>query len=185
MTAPPQSGDRARTDAFRHDPRAARGLVAIVMLLLLLALAGVLVGPGYDPASSDPLWAALVIGCLAVPLAGLLWAMRRRPVLLRVGPDGIDLPVGFARPLAWADIHRIRQLPETRRLIGTHRWLIVDPLPGVLPRYRLPGPRRLERWLMPRWGIRIPLHTLDAAPEDIVASIERYRPVLSAGRGSA
>lgn len=172
--------DRGRTDAFRYDPRAARWAVGLLALLAALTLAAVLFGDGFGADRADRLWAALAITFLALLIGGLSWAMRRRPVLLRVGPDGIDLPIGFARPLAWADVHRVRRLPETRGLAGRQRWLVIDPVPGVLPRYRLPGPRRLERWLMPRWGIRVPLHTLDAAPEDIVASIERYRPVLPA-----
>ena len=54
----------------------------------------------------------------------------------------------------------------------------VDPSPGVLAPLKLPAPRRLELWFQKQHGVRIPLHALDSDPEDVVRSIERYRPVM-------
>lgn len=101
-------------------------------------------------------------------------------MLLRVGPAGLDLPVAFSRPLPWAAIHRIRRLPRRRRFLEDRDWLVVDTAPGVMPAYRLAGPRRLELWHLRHGGLRLPVHALDAAPDTVVASIERYRPVARA-----
>lgn len=170
--------ERNRTHVFRPNARAARWAIAMLALLFLLILASVLFGSGFDPSSNDPLWAGLAGAFLVGLMAALAWLMRTRPVLLRIGMEGIDMPVGFSRPLAWNDIHRIRRLPARQSWPIRREWLVVDPAPGVLPDWRLAGPRRLELWLMPRWGIRIPLHALDAPPDDVIASIERFRPVI-------
>ena len=173
----PHAAARLRTDVYRQDSRTVLGVIGSCSALLALTLAGVLFGPGFDPASRDPVWAMLVWLILGALIGGCVWLLRRKPAVLRVGPAGLDLPIAFSRPLPWADIHRIRRLPPQRRLSGPAHWLVVDPAPGILPGYRLPTWRPLELWFQRRHGVRIPLHALDAAPEAVVASIERYRPV--------
>ena len=54
---------------------------------------------------------------------------------------------------------------------------MVQPRPGVIPKYRLQSFNRLEAWHLKKMGIRIPLHALEADPDEIVASVERFLPV--------
>lgn len=172
--------DTRRTEAFRQGAAAPRMVLMLSSALLALTLLAALAGPGFDSRSADPLW--LGLACLfLLGLAGAaVWLLRRRPVVLRVGPAGLDLPFAFRRPLPWAGIHRIRREAPPRRGWGGADWLVVDPSPGVLPDYRLASFRRLELWYLRHGGIRIPLHGLDADPAAVVASIERFRPVTRA-----
>lgn len=174
------TAERTRVDEFRYNGRTAVVLIAMLAALLLLLVLAALLGPGFDPESRDPLYAALGAAFLLGLIAIIAWAGWRRPVLLRVGPAGLDLPIGFRRPLPWSRIHRIRRFQQRRTLHRRMEWLRVDPSPGAMPDYRLPSPERLERWHLRRSGIRIPLSELDATPDEVVASIERYRPVSPA-----
>jgi hypothetical protein len=112
-------------------------------------------------------------------MAGLFWVTHRRPVLLRVGPDGLDLPAAFARPLAWAEIWRLRRTRRKQFLQPEFVMLRADLAPGIHPTYK----RRLwtwpsvDAWIAAKWGLRVPLHNLDAAEEVILASVERFKPV--------
>lgn len=175
----PESFARARgqTDAFRHGSRQLILLIAGLALLLALVVAGVLIGPGFEPGSKDPLWASLAGLFLAALIGVFGWVLRRRPVAVTIGPEGIDVPLAFARPFPWARMHRIRRCGSGDRLHGRRDWLIVDPAPGALPDFRWPTWRWAEMQAH-RWQkIRIPLHALDADPEEVVASVERFRPV--------
>ncbi len=118
--------------------------------------------------------AVLILGSLTALFVVLA---RRSPVQLRIGPEGLDMTIGFAAPLAWRDIHRIRYLGEKSYLTGKQAWLVADPAPGVVPKYRFKGPHKAEAWLLRRMGIRIPLHMLEAEPETVISSIERFKPV--------
>lgn len=145
--------------------------------LLLGALIGVVFGA--DLSSSWGIFTAVfVIVTLAGTLAFFMILARRAPVQMRVGPDGLEMSIGFAAPLAWRDIHRIRYLGETRQMTGKQAWLIADPSPGVLPAYRFMGPKMAEAWLLRNMGIRIPLHMLEAEPETVIRSIERFKPIM-------
>ncbi|NNK79088.1 MAG: hypothetical protein HKP40_10290 [Litoreibacter sp.] len=66
-------------------------------------------------------------------------------------------------------------------IYGPRDWLIIDPSPGVLPPLRLPLWRNLELRWQKLYGVRIPLHGLDAESEAIVRSVERFRPVTEDG----
>ena len=145
--------------------------------LLVAALIGITYGADLSR------WWELTMAVVAISSLGLMVALfiylyRRPPVQLRVGPDGLQLPIGFTAPLAWRDIHRIRYLGERKFLLEKQAWLIADPAPGVLPKYRLSGPKKIESWLMRKIGIRIPLHMLAAEPETVIQSIERFQPVI-------
>ena len=176
------SRERERTDAFHQGERQLVALIGLSGALIALVILAVLVGPGFDPGSNDPLWASLAVLFLAGLIGALVWALRQRPVVLRVGPAGLDLPIAFTRPLPWAEIHRIRR-SRSRWLWERRDWLIVDPLPGVLPDLRLAIWRPLELAFQRRHGIRIPLHGLGAEPDAVVASIERFRPVREEAPG--
>lgn len=171
-----------RTDHFRHGRRHLLVIVGLGGALLVLLAVAVVLGPPVPAGFLKRLalgGAAAVLGALVL---ACIWFARRPPVALVIGPDGLCLPFGWRRPLAWSDIHRIRRLRQRRGLFAVTEWLVVDPSPGVLPAYRLAGPRRIERWLTRRYGIRIPLSALDADPESVIASIERFRPVTRQSR---
>ncbi len=175
-----QAGHDARTDSYRYNWRSARLLAFALGGLFVLTAFAAVVGPGFDPKSRDLLFAVLALLFLGSLLGVMVYLMLRPPVMLRIGPDGLYLPVGFRRPMPWNQIHRIRRMPERKYLLQRFDLLVVDPSPGVLPDYRFAGPRRMEKWWLRRVGIRIPLHDLDAKAEVVIASIERFRPVWPA-----
>ncbi|MEK6216603.1 MAG: hypothetical protein N2B03_05220 [Boseongicola sp.] len=144
--------------------------------LLVVALVGVTFGA--DLSSSWGIFIAVfAIAMLCGILALFIFLGRRAPVQMRVGPEGLDMSLGFKVPLAWRDIHRIRYLGETSFMTGKQAWLVADPSPGVVPTYRFMGPKKAEAWLLRRIGIRIPLHMLEAEPETVIRSIERFKPI--------
>ena len=115
----------------------------------------------------------VLIGCLVL----FFYLATKAPVLLRIGPDGLEMSGGWTAPLAWQDIHRIRFLGETKQLTGKQVWLVVDPAPGVIPAYRFMGPKKAERWLLRKIGVRIPLHMLETDADAVLRSIERFKPI--------
>lgn len=179
METGPDPGER-RTDRFRQNRRTLWQIAVLSLVFLGLTVAAVLIGPTFGKGRFDWLgaFAAFVVfGGLLVLSA---WMLSRPPVVLTIGPEGIHMPVGWRSPLAWSDIHRIRHLGSSGGIRGRRIWLAVDPAPGVIPDHRLPGPKRLERWYARRAGIRLPLHGLDAPPEAVIASLERFKPVQRA-----
>lgn len=164
---------------FRHRSGPLITVVCLMSGLLLVLVLTALIGPGFDRGSNDPVW-ALVLGLLLLaPIAAFVWLLRSRPAVMIVGRSGIDLPLTFRRPLHWDEMHRIRRVRRSVLLYGRQEWLIIDPSPGVLAPLRLPTRRKLDLWFQKKRGVRIPLHGLDASPEEIVTAIERYRPVLA------
>ena len=169
--------DPERLDCFYQS----RGLILMVIVLLsallVLVAVAVLVGPGFSHDTGQYVLAALASAVLLGVIGAFVWMYRKRPVALKVGPEGLDLPLVFKHPLAWSDIHRIRREVSSVSLHGKRDWLIVDPSPGVLSPLRLP----VWRWLELKWqkyhGVRIPLHGLEEDADTIVASVERFRPV--------
>lgn len=144
--------------------------------LLIAALIGVIFGAEFN-SGWGVLAAVFAILMLSASLALFIYLGRRAPIQLRIGPDGLDMPGGFTEPLAWHNIHRIRYLGESKHLTGNRAWLVADPAPGVVPAYRFMGPVKAERWLLSKLGIRIPLHMLEAEPETVIRSIERFKPI--------
>ena len=167
----------SRTDVFYHRRSKMMGLAGLLGLLLGLVILAAVIGPEFGKSRYDWLKATLAIVCLASIMAIPLWVLWKRPAALTIGPDGIYLPVAFKRPLPWAEIHRIKRTRATAGLYGYRDWLIVDPSPGVLAPLRLPVWRALELRLQKHHGVRIPLHGLSVIGDDVVASVERYRPV--------
>lgn len=174
---PASPEDLLRTDSFYQKTSLLLTVIGLLGALLLLVILAALFGPGFDPASNDRLFAALVVIGLVLPLLGFGWLLWKRPKVLVVSPDGLHIPFAFKHPLGWHDIHRIRRSRTGRSLQGRRDWLIVEPSPGVLPQLRLPTSRKLDLWFQKHHGIRIPLHGIEGHPGDIVASIARFRPV--------
>lgn len=120
----------------------------------------------------------VLIGCLGL----FLYLATKAPVLLRIGPDGLEMSGGWTAPLAWKNILRIRFLGETKQLTGKQVWLVADPAPGVIPAYRFKGPKKAERWLLRKIGVRIPLHMLETDADAVLRSIERFKPIQRASQ---
>lgn len=177
MTQMDSSDTRDRIDRFYQRTTLLLQVIALLSALLILVFVGLAVGPGIDPESWQIVWLPLACLTLAAIIAAFGWMLLRRPAVLRIGKQGIDLPITFKRPLPWSDIHRIRLLRAKAGLYGTRDWIIIDPSPGILAPLRLPVWRRFELKFQKYHGVRIPLHGLDAATDDVVASIERFRPV--------
>lgn len=172
--------DPTLTHAFRLDRRGPALVAALSAALVFLALAAARFGPGFGNSSFDPLWLGLC--CLVLGTVGAValccWAWP--PVVLLVGPDGLEMPITWRGPVPWRDIHRILIVTD-RRLLSRNSTLRIDLSPGLLPPFRLPGFDRLELWYLRRTGLRMPIHKLDASPEHVLASVERFRPVMRRG----
>ena len=164
-------------DTYYHSKKNLVWIIVLLAALLGALVFAVLFGSGFDPDSNDPYWALLVGSLLLAIVAAVGWVLWRNPRALVISERGIDIPLTFKRPLRWAEIHRIRRVQRRSGLYGRRDWLIVEPSPGVLAPLRLPTWRRLELWLQKQHGVRIPLHGLEADPEKIVRSVERFRPV--------
>lgn len=174
---------RSVEDRFRLAPRQPLLIAAASGALGALALAAL--AATWD--ETAPMQ-RLLLGCAIILVAGLAvaagWAAWRRPALLRVGPDGLFLPLPWRRPLPWDRIAAIRRERTPRRLFTEQDWLRISPAPDALPAYRWLTWRRLELWHMRRFGARLPISAFDAAPEEIIASIERFHPVDPAPPGA-
>lgn len=169
--------DTNRVDRYCQRPALLLQVIVLLGGLLLLVCVALLFGPGLDPDSWQIVWVPVVALSLSAVELAFVWMFWKRPTVLCIDRHGIYLPIGFRAPLAWTDIHRIRLLRSKAGLYGTREWIVIDPSPGVLPPLRLPVWRRFELKFQKYHGVRIPLHGLDAAPEDVIASIERFRPV--------
>lgn len=165
--------------AFRHRSSVLLTIVCLLSGLLALFVFSAVFGPSFDSDSHDLILAYLLGGLLLTVLAPFVWLLWQKPVVLIVSNAGIHLPFAFKRPLRWDEIHRIRLLPHGKSLFGRRDWMIIDPSPGVLAPIRLKTWRRLDLWFQKHHGVRIPLHGLNANPDEVVRAIEVYRPVVS------
>ena len=150
----------------------------LVLFVLVLFVFAAVFGPGFDRDSQDLAWAVFIRGCLLVILIPFVWLLWRKPAVLIVGDARIHLPIAFKRPLRWNEIHRVRLLQPGQSFYGRRDWVIVDPSPGILAPIRLKSWRTLDLWFQKNHGVRIPLHGLDADPEEVVQAIKVYRPVM-------
>ncbi len=166
------------THIFHHRRRNLIWVICLLTAIFGIFLFAVLVGSGYDPDSNHSYWALVISLSLAAVIGLFVWVLLRNPRALVIDEDGINIPLAFKQPLRWEDIHRIRRVQTRVGLYGRRDWLIIDPSPGILAPLRLPVWRRLELWFQSRHGVRIPLHGLEGAPDEIVRSIQRFRPVV-------
>ena len=162
---------------YHHSKKNLVWIIVLLTALLGMFAFAALFGEGFDHDSSDPFWAMVVGFSLFACIAGFGWVLWRNPRALVLSDVGIDIPLAFKRPLRWDEIHRIRRVRMRGALFGRRDWLIVEPLPGVLAPLRLPTSRRLEFWLQKQQGVRIPIHGLEGDADEIVRSVERFRPV--------
>ncbi len=167
-----------RVETYRHRTSTLYIIIASLLIILALLVLSAVYGQGFDKNSSDLIW-VLVIG-LSLSFLVLVFALVliRRPDALVISDAGIYIPIAFSGPLEWEKIHRIRRLQTSGLIYGKRDWLIIDPSPGVLAPLRLPTWRKLELKLQKWHGVRIPLHGLQANPDDVVRSVEHYRPVI-------
>lgn len=180
MTDHRGGGDRARTDAFRFAPGYA-GILAAISIggLGFGAIAAAAFDLGGAQAKGQAVWLAAGGLFLVLTMAAFVWLIRRRPVLLTVGPEGLNLPAALARPVAWREIWRLRRTRRKVFLRPEFILLRVELARGVRPRYK----RRpwtwpaVDAWIARKFGLRVPLHNLDAAEAVILASVERFKPV--------
>lgn len=172
-------GDRARTDRFRYAPGSAiwaffaiGGIGALAILVVVFDFA--------DARSrGEAIWVVPAGMFLILVMAGLFLLTRRAPVLLKIGPDGLDLPAALASPIAWRDIWRICHSRRKLVLQPAFIMLKVEFSQGVRPVYK---PRlwtwpTVDSWIAVKWGLRVPIHNLDADAKAVIASVERFKPV--------
>lgn len=168
--------EHTEVDRFRYDAHAAG--VALALISILLALTAIAIFSSQNQSTRDLIAGFGSIIFLAALLGVFFYAAKQRPVTLKIGPEGIDLPFAFRKPLAWHDIDRIVHKPAIG-LWQKREWLRIYPVPGVLPEYRLKSPRTLELWHLRRSGVAVPLHGIDGPSERIMASIRRFHPIQS------
>ena len=176
---PRGGGDRSRRDAFRYAPRGAVFALIAILGVGLTAIAFVAYDIGGARGRPEAGW--VMLGGLVIILftLGLAWIAMRRPVLLVVGPDGIDLPVALAESVPWEAIRRIRFRRWRVSLLSSLRMLKVELADGMRLSYkrRLWTMPRVDGWIARRYGLTGPLQNLDADEEVVIASVERFRPV--------
>lgn len=168
-----------RVDAFRL------GRWVPLMLGLLLAAIGVAslailtLDAGGARGSDDDLWFALAAYAVLAFALVAFWLAWRRPVMLRVGPEGLHVPLGYARPFRWDEIRGLAHRQRRAGVIQKVNVLEIDLVPGTeIPvRWRIPVLAAIDRWGAKNLGIRAPLQQLSASEDTIIASIERFHPV--------
>ena len=171
-------GDPKRTDTFRVMgglPSVAIG--AMIVLTGIFVIAMLLL---QRPVPDDALW--IVPLCILAAVVGVVVMRRSRstPVRLQVGPEGIS-GRSLGGLLAWKDVERLvaHRPPFVRAPTGLKVFLRDGAAP---PDASGIGPLRLLDGLYARMaGRRVDLTFLDATPEVVIASVERFVPVIAHG----
>lgn len=152
-----RSGSSGGTDKFRYSRGAARRRAAVPMIILYSALLWILFGE----APEAHLWLDDLFVVLAAAVAVVAIVLSRHPIVrLSVGENGLAVPFGNIRHVAWRQVEDLRIVTRQPLLWFRRSWLLVT-LKG-----RRAGPHLI-----------VPLHVLKASPEDVRASIERFMPV--------
>jgi hypothetical protein len=172
-------GDRSRTDAFRFAPGNGVYAFAAIGALGLFAIGAAVFDLGDAQAKGVSVFLVPAGLLLVIVMLVLFWLTHRRPVLLTIGPDGLDMPAALAHPVAWRDIWRMRRTHWRHRFRQDMIVLKIELPRGVNVVYkrRLWTMPRLDSWIARNYGLSIPIHNLDAGEALILASIERFRPV--------
>ena len=172
-------GPVERVDAFRVRVRGNALAAIAVAALSVFALAAAAFDLGQARQTGDAYWLAPA-GLLLMPVAaGLGWFTVKKPVVLTIGPDGLYQPIACTAPLPWRDVWRMRCIQSKTMLRGRSAVLEIDLSPGAMIPYKrwARSVPVIDRWLVRKFGLRVPLHHLDAEAGTVLASIERFRPV--------
>ncbi len=175
MTAGRHEQSRA-TDVFTYGGQGAILIASLSAALLLLLIAAATTSPGFQGSFADVAGLTIGVAFLSVLCALPLWLRAKAPTILRIGPEGLQLALTWSAPLPWGQVRRIvtdrRGGPLTSRLV-----LRLDLVDGVLPPFRFAVWRRLELWHIRRFGLVIPISSLDRDPKTVIASIRRFAEV--------
>jgi hypothetical protein len=178
------AGPPGRVDAFRVRARGIWLVAASLVGLGLFAIAAAIFDLGQARQTGDAYWLAPSGVFLLAVAAGLGWFRYKRPVVMTVGPDGLFMPLTWAGPLAWRDVWRMRCVRQRSLLRQPSATLEVDLSPGAEVPYKrwaqtIPG---IERWFIRKFGLRVPLQSLDAEVDTVLASIKRFKPVSAVAK---
>jgi len=168
-----------RLDAFRLARRHPLIGATLLAALGIVSLAIVDDEIGGIRGTGKAFWVAVAAYfLLATALVGF-WLAWRRPVLLRIGPDGLELSPVFLRPFPWSDIRGLRYRVVRVGLFHRFRLLEVElECDAEIPvRWRIRWMAKLDRWYARKAGMRMALWVLEASAEEIIASAERFHPV--------
>jgi hypothetical protein len=172
-------GPIGRVDAFRVQVPGTWLAVIAIAALGGFALIAAAFDPGQPRQTGDVFWLVPSGIILLATAAGLGWFALRRPVVLTVGPEGLHMPVAWAAPLAWRNIWRMRCVRRRVRFWSRTATLEVDLPPEAMVPYKrwARSVPVVDRWMVRKFGLRVPLQHLDADVGTVLASVERYRPV--------
>lgn len=176
---PARVTDSAQRDDFRLSRR--RPLLAGVLLLVIATVSHATVQHdlGDIHATGEAFWLAAVGYLIFAMAIGALWLAWRRPALVRVGPEGLHLTPGYARPFSWSDIRDLRYQGVRIGLANVKSVLEFE----LAPEAEIPGRWKnrwmaaVDRWYARKFTLRAPLWLLAEPEEDILASVERFHPV--------
>ena len=173
------AGPTGRVDAFRVRVRGSWLAAISVAALGVFALIAAVFDLGQARQTGDAYWLAPSGVILVLTAGGLGWFAAKSPVVLTVGPEGLYNPLAFTAPLGWNDIWRMHCFKSGGRLLGRRAMLVVDLVPGEMVPYKrwARSVPVLDRWLIRKFGLRVPLQHLDADLETVLSSLERFRPV--------
>jgi hypothetical protein len=173
------AGPAARVDAFRARVRGG-WLAAITLAVLgIFALIAPVLDLGQARQDGHAIWLVPSGIILLVTAGGLGWFAAKNPVVLTIGPEGLYHPLAFTNPLGWNDIWRMQCFKSGGWLRGRRAMLVVDLAPGAMAPYKrwARSVPFVDRWLIRKFGLRVPLQHLDAESETVILSLERFRPV--------
>ncbi len=173
------AGPAERVDAFRVRVRGSWLVATAVAAPGAFAVAAAVFDLGAARQTGNAYWLAPSGLFLLAVAAGLCWFAAKRPVVLKIGPEGLQQPITWAAPLPWRDIWRMRCVKRGGRFSRRTATLEVDLSPGAAIPYKRWGSPvpAADRWLVRKFGLRIPLQHFDAEVETVLASLERFRPV--------
>lgn len=175
MAAWASDSPERRVDAFRL---ARWRPLLVATLLALLGVAALAIVPKDPSPDSEPFWLAVAAYFILATALAAFWLAWRRPVLVRVGPEGLHVTLGYRRPFPWEDIRTIGQTSWRTGIFHKVSVLKVEPVPGAeLPSRGPKLPRALDRWYARKVGILVPLQYIDVDAETLIASVERFHPV--------
>lgn len=161
------------THHFRYCKGFARRSAALPLIILYAILVWQLFGTDILPG-----WVAAAIITVTATIA-LVWiVLSRHPATrLSVGPDGFAFPVGLTRRIGWSEINRITYSSRPS-VVHSRDWLVIEIKDDAPARYTLPFLPHAITALPQSRAVRVPLHALASSSGDVLASVERFMPVI-------